>query len=76
MYRSTATSDDCRKGGAQYLLDEYQLAERLNVSVALLRKWRRQGKGPPYLKLGTLVRYRLEDAELWLDAFTRGAQNS
>jgi hypothetical protein len=56
-------------------MDEYQLAEMLNVSVALIRKWRLQRKGPRYLKLGPLVRYRLQDAETWLDALTSGGQN-
>ena len=48
------------------LLSEGQLAELLTVSVAALRRWRLQKRGPKYIKLGTLVRYRLSDIELWL----------
>ena len=44
-----------------HLLTEKQASEKLNVSVALLRKWRRVGGGPRYCKIGSLVRYSESD---------------
>lgn len=48
-------------GMKERLLTEGQASEGLNVSVALLRKWRRLGIGPRYHKLGSLVRYSRTD---------------
>jgi hypothetical protein len=51
-----------------HLLTEKQAALRLGCSVALLRKWRLLGKGPPYMKIGRLVRYSEGDLVAFLDA--------
>src|SRR5690349_4652969 len=40
------------------LLTENDVSKRLNVSVASLRRWRLEGRGPAFLKVGCLVRYR------------------
>ena len=50
------------------LLNEQQAAEYLNCSVALLRKWRVFGGGPPYSKIGRLVRYREADLATYVNA--------
>jgi len=44
------------KENVQYL-NTMQLAERLNLSVATLARWRYAGKGPEYVKFGGAVRY-------------------
>lgn len=49
-------------------LSESELARRANVSIAALRKWRREGTGPRFLKLGRLVRYLAQDVDRWLEA--------
>jgi predicted DNA-binding transcriptional regulator AlpA len=51
---------------AQPLLNEIELSELLSISLAAIRKWRTERRGPPYLKLGACVRYRLADVEAWL----------
>ncbi len=50
------------------VLSDVQLAARLcGVSVETLRKWRKSGKGPPYLRAGArTVRYRTVDVEAWI----------
>jgi predicted DNA-binding transcriptional regulator AlpA len=48
-------------------INESEVARRANVSVAVIRKWRREKTGPRFLKLGRLVRYRARDVEAWLD---------
>ena len=56
----------------QRFLTEQDLSQRLRVSVHALRKWRLQRRGPPYLKLSTLVRYPLEGVKRWLAARPSG----
>lgn len=43
------------------LEDENWLAERWSVSKRSLQKWRVEGRGPPYLKIGECVRYSPTD---------------
>ncbi len=43
------------------LMDEADLAELLEISVRTLQKWRHEGGGPRYVKLGRMVRYDWED---------------
>jgi predicted DNA-binding transcriptional regulator AlpA len=48
------------------LLDTKALAEYLQVATSTLRQYRLDGKGPAYIKIGHLVRYRKSDIEEWL----------
>lgn len=48
------------------LLKEDDVAKQLHVSAASLRRWRLLGRGPQFIKVGALVRYRPEDVEEWL----------
>lgn len=49
------------------LLTTAELAERLKISVATVRRWRHGGKGPNYVRFGRNdVRYRLEDVDAFL----------
>jgi predicted DNA-binding transcriptional regulator AlpA len=45
------------------LLNERQAAQLLNIKVATLRRWRRAGKGPAFLKIGGAVRYDRAELE-------------
>jgi hypothetical protein len=53
-------------------LNETQLSEMLQVSLACLRRWRLRGEGPEYVKVGPLVRYRLEAIMRWVDGLPTG----
>lgn len=44
-------------------LNQIELATRWNISVHTLERWRWQGQGPKFLKIGGMVRYRMEDIE-------------
>jgi hypothetical protein len=48
------------------LYTEGEVAKRLAVSKALLRKWRRLNEGPAFKKLGHCVRYAANDVAEWL----------
>lgn len=50
------------------LIHEKDLALRLNVSIATIRRWRYEGGGPPFVKLGALVRYVPQEIEAWIRA--------
>jgi predicted DNA-binding transcriptional regulator AlpA len=47
---------------------EGALARKLDLSRAALRKWRAQGRGPRFVKLGKCVRYLASDVDDWLQA--------
>jgi hypothetical protein len=57
---------------AQILLTETEVAKQLRVSLAALRKWRVLNRGPQFLKIGSLVRYRQADINLWLESVPVG----
>ncbi|PSJ17157.1 helix-turn-helix transcriptional regulator [Nitrosomonas supralitoralis] len=44
-------------------LNQGELADRWDISVATLERWRSEGIGPVFLKLQGRVLYRLEDIE-------------
>lgn len=48
------------------LLDTKAVGRVIGVSEITLRKWRMGGFGPPFIKLGSNVRYRLTDVDAWL----------
>lgn len=48
------------------LLNQKELSEILNMSEAWLEMSRFKKSGPPYLKIGRAVRYRLSDVNKWL----------
>ena len=56
-------------------INESELARQANISTAVLRKWRREGKGPRFVKLGRLVRYLARDVDAWLDEQAVGTDN-
>jgi len=52
----------------QRLLNEHEVADSCSISVLTLRKWRSQKRGPEFVKIGALVRYRPEDVDAWIAA--------
>jgi excisionase family DNA binding protein len=45
----------------EYLVTEDEAASLLRVSLTSVRRWRREGRGPVYRKMGRSVRYRPDD---------------
>jgi excisionase family DNA binding protein len=54
------------------LLTEDDVAKQLNLSLASLRRWRLEKRGPRFIKVGSLVRYRPEDIDAWLASLPTG----
>ena len=50
------------------LIDITELAAYLKVPVATIYAWRYRGTGPPGLRIGRHVRFRLRDVERWLES--------
>ena len=46
-------------------LNQSELAKRWSLSTRTLERWRWQRQGPPFLKVGGRVVYRLEDVEAY-----------
>jgi excisionase family DNA binding protein len=45
----------------------------IGISSVTATKWRAKAKGPPFIKVGRLVRYRRSDVEAWLQTNAVGA---
>ena len=46
-------------------LTEQEAAARLSLLAKTLKNWRGRGEGPPYLKLGSAVRYHAPAFDAW-----------
>ena len=51
----------------------YLGGEKAPISQRTLQRWRLEGVGPEFLKLGRLVRYRKYDLDRWSDAQLRSS---
>lgn len=72
--REHATMDDKNATSCeiQQLVSESAVAKQLSISRSLLRKWRRTGYGPNWVKLGgKCVRYEASHISEWLKRQTR-----
>lgn len=58
------------------LQNETEVAKKLRVSLACLRRWRLEKRGPTFIKIGQLVRYRQEDLDSWLESLPTGGIGS
>jgi excisionase family DNA binding protein len=54
------------------LLTEPEVADRLRVSLACLRRWRLEQRGPRFVKVGSLVRYPAEELDHWIESLPAG----
>jgi excisionase family DNA binding protein len=62
--------------GPPGLLTTDEVAALLRLSASILNKWRLSGRGPTYVKVGTRVRYRLEDVAAFIAASTRSSTSA
>ena len=53
------------------LFSEKEAAARLRCTPAALRRWRRERRGPKFVTLGRLIRYRESDLESFVEANTQ-----
>jgi predicted DNA-binding transcriptional regulator AlpA len=55
----------------EQLLDDHELESITGRARSTWQKARLTGDGPPFIRLGRLVRYRRSDVEKWLAAHAR-----
>lgn len=73
---STTTTPSARATPTSPFMDEKMLCAHLNISPVTATKWRAKAYGPPFIKIGRLVRYRSADVETWLETRTRRTATS
>jgi predicted DNA-binding transcriptional regulator AlpA len=56
-------------------LTEVEVAQRTHISLATLRRWRLENRGPIFRKFGSLVRYAEEELNRWEQAQPCGGEN-
>jgi hypothetical protein len=49
-------------------VDETGAAEVIGCAPRTLANWRSQRRGPRFIRVGRLIRYRIEDLQAFLDA--------
>lgn len=52
---------------SRHLLSPKEVDKQYNINVNLLQRWRQSGFGPPYLKIGDMIRYQRKALEKWLN---------
>lgn len=75
--QSVVSQDDARSAGHTLgrLVTEAEAAEMLCLSPTTLKKWRRTSRGPVYYRLGSAVRYRVDDLESYLEDSIENPRN-
>ncbi len=63
-FRETTLRNEAATGA---MLRERELAEHWKTSLRTLQRWRADGTGPAFLKIGGAIRYRLCDVEAFED---------
>jgi predicted DNA-binding transcriptional regulator AlpA len=53
---------------SEVFLTEFEVSRKTKISLATLRRWRLESRGPRYRKFGSLVRYGEDDLDDWLNA--------
>ncbi len=66
LLRRSSARPDRRAVSAPANVDTWRAAELIGMSKRTLEKWRGEGTGPPFLKLGRRVLYSVADLEEWL----------
>lgn len=56
-------------------LTETEVAERTQISLKTLRRWRIERRGPAYRKFGSLVRYGEDELARWEQAQPSGGED-
>lgn len=61
---------------AEGLVNEHEAARRLGMKVSTLRRWRWQGIGPVFCRIGAAVRYDPSDLDAFITAGRRASTSA
>jgi len=67
---SAAAPDVVPQDLDERLWDDHELAFVLKRSRSRIQKDRLEGRGPPFIRVGRLIRYRAADVRVWLKSST------
>jgi hypothetical protein len=75
--QSAAVHDDTQSARHNLgrLVTEVEAAAMLCLSPTTLKKWRRTRRGPVYYRLGSAVRYKVDDLESYLEDSIENPRN-
>lgn len=65
-----------REQTAEGLINEHEAARRLGLKVSTLRRWRWQGIGPTFCRIGAAVRYDPRDLAAFIEAGRRASTSA
>jgi excisionase family DNA binding protein len=68
--RALSAKEPAAAPAPQYMTTR-QLAAQTGLAVVTLEAWRRQGEGPPHVRVGRRVLYERTAVEAWLAAHER-----
>ena len=57
-------------------LTEVEVSQKTKISLATLRRWRLERRGPRFRKFGSLVRYGDDDLDEWMKAQPYGGEGT
>ena len=56
---------------SEFLVDQDEIAKRLLVAPKTLEAWRSRGGGPPFCRVGRLIRYSPRLVQQWVEQNVR-----
>jgi hypothetical protein len=65
-WKPSLKKDSAGVESAQVVLDENNLDQNYKLTKPWQRKHRRLGDGPPFMRIGRMIRYRRDQVEKWL----------
>jgi predicted DNA-binding transcriptional regulator AlpA len=65
---------DQQENKVNALLSDHDVARIMQISVVTLWRWRSNGTGPKYRKLGKAIRYTREDLAAWIESQPGGGE--
>jgi hypothetical protein len=74
MRYQTTTTGNAEQRQRRLRLNQLELADRWLLRPRTLEKWRQTDRGPPYLRIGGRIVYRLEDVIAFEAANLRGGR--
>ena len=67
IVRSIMRDTETKLPITQQAVDEPTAATYAGYTGEAFRKWRREGRGPAFIRVNRSIRYRVSDLDTWLD---------
>jgi excisionase family DNA binding protein len=74
-FEMTNKTENTGSHAADQLLTIQGLASRAQVAAVTVRRWIMAGQAPAHIRVGRIIRFRLQDVKDWEDERARSADN-